>query len=1040
MADKVVVVRLRAAVGEYTSGLARAGGQTVTFGGQLAGAAKRQDAAMAKARVGMANLATGAAVAGKIMLAGIGGAMVVSAKAAIDFESSLAGVAKTVEGTDVQIRAIGESMRKLSTRIPVNVNELNRIAELGGQLGVSIPGLLDFTRTIAALGVTTNLATEDAAKGLARLINVTGEGEGAFTKMGSIIVDLGNNFATTEKEILTFALRIAPAAQTVGATATEVLGLAAALSSMGIPAERGGTAVQTMFTIIASAARSGGDELLLMAEITGMTADEFQRFAATNPTDALVALARGLGEANEEGQNVFTMMRGIGINGRRAQAVLLAMSNNTDLVTSALDRASIAGEENTALFEEAGRRYGTTASQIQIMGNAFTDLRIELGSALLEPLTQVVRTIAVLFEMAKDNTGTLKTIAKWIGLIGAAFVALGIARLIINVVGLFKSFILLAQGMGMAAGAAAALTALSGPIGLIALAIGAVVTILGVNLVKNTLDAASALATLRAEAETFATVLEATGDPVEAILEALDPGAILDVGDGFDIAGIQVSDFFDAIGKGPTALKILRAQAEEARQAAETIAEGGAGRLTIEEGDKAIADLEEITGAVEFLDHVLALLGENTKSNVEDFVLAFAAAEAESTLSFGAIEDAARTFLALNPFGSDTDFIRWLTGDMQTDGLHLTRTGIEEITDATGKGIQSWDAWLRAADRADDVPDFLGDTAKLAQEWADDLDESFAQVTEAITDGFPAWDEYKQVVSESLTDALASQDLFLEDMRAWAEIQPDLMGIASDATIDYLDALDPMTQGGLARAWKDNQGKMVSDIGELNANFEELADIAEDVLVSRLPGIIGSAAETVGPDIEALVAALELPPGDDEKLIGAYEDGLAAFFDALPDSLGPTVRAAIIELLDPTASELSQLEQKGREAGAAFITGINLALINANFERIVIDTITKPVVDTIEGEWNFSSPSKVAEKLGMGFTQGLAIGMGRGLDVDMFQRVVPAFSTLLDQASQQAPSVSNTNSPTINIHNPVSNSPFEDTRNALAAAALAEGL
>ena len=72
MADKVVVVRLRAAVGEYTSGLARAGGQAITFGGQLAGAAGRQDAAMATARTNMANLATGAVVAGKLMLAGIG--------------------------------------------------------------------------------------------------------------------------------------------------------------------------------------------------------------------------------------------------------------------------------------------------------------------------------------------------------------------------------------------------------------------------------------------------------------------------------------------------------------------------------------------------------------------------------------------------------------------------------------------------------------------------------------------------------------------------------------------------------------------------------------------------------------------------------------------------------------------------------------------------------------------------------------------------------------------------------------------------------
>ncbi len=1005
MADKVVVVRLRAAVGEYTSGLARAGGQTVTFGGQLAGAAGRQDAAMAKARQSMATLATGAVVAGKLVLLGIGGAMVVSAKAAIDFESSLAGVAKTIEGTDVQIRAIGESMRRLSLRIPVNVNELNRIAELGGQLGVSIPGLLNFTKTIAALGVTTNLSTEDAAKGLARLINVTGEGESAFDNLGSVIVDLGNNFATTEAEILTFALRIAPAAQTVGATATEVLGLAAALSSMGIPAERGGTAVQAMFTIIASAARSGGDALLLMAEITGMTTDEFQKFARENPTDALVALARGLGEANEEGQNVFTMMRGIDINGRRAQAVLLAMANNTDLVTGALDRASVAGEENTALFEEAGRRYGTTASQIQIMGNAFTDLRIELGTALLEPLVNVVRTIAVLFEMLKDNTGTLKEIAKWVGLIGAAFVALGIARLIIRVVGLFNSMLLLAGGMQTAAVAAGTLTALSGPIGLIALAIGVVVTALGISFVKSTLDAAAALATLRGEAESFRTVIEATGDPIEAIMEAIEPTEILAAGDGFDVAGIKIKDFFDAIERGPSGLASLRTVLKKIQVETLNFLEGQTGDEDFfGQYDAAVADAERIAEAIELVDHAIAILGETTEQNVADFVLAFTRAERDTTLNLGAIERAARSFLAINPFGTESDFILWLVGGMQAGGgPNLTRISLDEITEATERGTLSWEAWLRAANRSDEVGDFFEDTAKLAEEWAEDLSESFAEVTETITDGFPAWDEYEQVARVSLEGALAAQTLFLEDMRAWANAQPAIMAIASDATIAWFDSLDPMTKGGIAREWEENAGLLESDVEGLNVKFEELADVADDILISRLPSIVGNAATSIKPDIDRLVEALELPPGDAEKLVGAYEDGLDSFFDALPESLGPTVIAAIEALLDPTGPEAAAtIRNRGQQAGALFIDGINIALRAADFSRVVIETITKPVVDTVEDEWQFQSPSKVAIRLGEGFTQGLAIGMGNRLNTDMFQRVVPAFATMLDQVSQQA--------------------------------------
>ena len=53
--------------------------------------------------------------------------------------------------------------------------------------------------------------------------------------------NLGNNFATTEKPIMEMAHRMAGAGKQVGLTEAQVLGFAAALSSVGIEAQMGGS-------------------------------------------------------------------------------------------------------------------------------------------------------------------------------------------------------------------------------------------------------------------------------------------------------------------------------------------------------------------------------------------------------------------------------------------------------------------------------------------------------------------------------------------------------------------------------------------------------------------------------------------------------------------------------------------------------------------------------------------------------------------------------------------------------------------------------
>lgn len=130
-----------------------------------------------------------------------------------------------------------QQLVRLSKEIPTTFEEISKIAEIVGQLGIAGEDIRDFTKTIALLGVTTNLSTEEASFALARfqsLLKVSGDD---IDNVGATIVSLGNNFATTERDIVSFAERILGAGSIVGLTAQQVLAISTAFTSVGIEAE-----------------------------------------------------------------------------------------------------------------------------------------------------------------------------------------------------------------------------------------------------------------------------------------------------------------------------------------------------------------------------------------------------------------------------------------------------------------------------------------------------------------------------------------------------------------------------------------------------------------------------------------------------------------------------------------------------------------------------------------------------------------------------------------------------------------------------------
>lgn len=308
----------------------------------------------------------------------------------IQFESAFAGVEKTVDATDAEIQQFRSGIRDMAKEIPQTAAEISSVAEAAGQLGIQNEYILGFSRTMSNLGVATNMSATEAATSLARLANITQMPQENFDRLGSTIVALGNNLATTEAEITEMALRLAGAGNQVGMTEAEIMGLAGAISSVGIEADAGGSAVSTVMTKMQLAVEQGGESLEQFANVAGMSATEFQQAFRENAAQALVAFVEGLGNMESRGQSAIATLADMEITEIRQRDALLRLAGAGDVLSESLGIATQAWDENNALTNEAEKRYQTLESQIQILKNNVDDFAISLYDGIRDPMAEVV--------------------------------------------------------------------------------------------------------------------------------------------------------------------------------------------------------------------------------------------------------------------------------------------------------------------------------------------------------------------------------------------------------------------------------------------------------------------------------------------------------------------------------------------------------------------------------------------------------------------------------------------------------------------------
>ncbi|WP_419192450.1 phage tail tape measure protein [Engelhardtia mirabilis] len=299
-----------------------------------------------------------------------------------DFERGLIGVGKTADLEGSALSALGDDIRDLSREVPATTAELLEIAQAAGQLGVKgRSDILAFTETLAKLGGASDLAGEEAAQTLARLLNITGESASEVGRLGSVIVALGNSQAATESQIARSASEVAKATAAYEVSSAQASALGAALAALGVQAELGGSTVGRSFRAIDAAVRSGGPALEALERLTGRGAADLQVNFRSDPVEVFRDLIRGLRDLGREGGDATAALESIGLTGDRLLAVIPTLAQGYDVLTSSLATANAEVENATALDKEAAKAVEALSNQWKLLGNSVESSVTQFGDS-----------------------------------------------------------------------------------------------------------------------------------------------------------------------------------------------------------------------------------------------------------------------------------------------------------------------------------------------------------------------------------------------------------------------------------------------------------------------------------------------------------------------------------------------------------------------------------------------------------------------------------------------------------------------------------
>ena len=410
-----------------------------------------------------------------------------------------------MHGTTEEAEKLYSSLKKIDTR--TGNSELLDIATLVAKKGVAKEQIAGVTQALDQLFVVLGKEVGDpheAVASLVKLVNVYSEDHHVTAEnignIGAAIAKLTSSGVATGSFLISFAERLAGVRGVTGITIQSVLGMGAALEELGQKSESAGTAAQKLIIQMFLKPQ-------LYAKAAGIEVSKFSEMLAKDPVEALIKVAGVLKQTKGAPEELIEAFKDMDISGARVYGVLGDIAGNADYMRKRLNDSSKAFGDTGFLMDAFKEKNTNLAAEVEKLGKVFNSLInsstiSDFFKAAVGALLGFVNVLKAAPKWMKENQTGITLIAIGLATMNAQYILSGAAMIkdtalrVLNTASRVYSSVITkiqiateaayASVMELVAGEitiataaqqlwATALTLGAGPIGVIIVAIGALV-------------------------------------------------------------------------------------------------------------------------------------------------------------------------------------------------------------------------------------------------------------------------------------------------------------------------------------------------------------------------------------------------------------------------------------------------------------------------------------------------------------------------------------------------------------------------------------
>lgn len=458
---KFVIPSIFTAVDKFTGPLSKMSGSASQFASKL-------DRDFRKAGQTAFSIGRNAGAVGLAIAAPLG----LAVKQAVDFEDAMSDVGKTTGLSGKKLEDLGSSILSISGKTRTSIDDLVKIGEIGGQLGIASKDMVSFIASAdkfnIALGADFAGGVEEAVSSVGKIKALFGDTRNlnisdAIMKTGSAINELGAVGAGTSANITDFTLRLGALPDALKPSISNTLALGTFLEELGVNAQIGAGGM-TNFLLVAGQNIGG---FATQMKISSVQAKALLKQDPTEFAKRFATTFKGMAP-----EVMAAKLQDLKLGSQETIKVIGALGSSTERLTELQKVAAGSFGKGTSLQSEAAKKNETMAAKMGILRNNVKSLSITMGNALLPVINSVVESVMPFVKGIADwinrNKSLSATIIKVVA--GVGLLALGISG-VAFAVGIYQKAVVIAQAVQMAWNAAMA----ANPFGMLVIGITAAV-------------------------------------------------------------------------------------------------------------------------------------------------------------------------------------------------------------------------------------------------------------------------------------------------------------------------------------------------------------------------------------------------------------------------------------------------------------------------------------------------------------------------------------------------------------------------------------